>query len=483
MGKDAVSFEGPLSNVEQIHKFAIQALFDTFVEHCEGTLIVDDQARVVWINAPYAARFGSTATEVVGKPVEEVIPGSLMREVVRSGQPLLLDVMGPDDNPLVVMRLPIKDKDDRVLGAIGFALFDKIQQLAPLAAAYAKVQTELKTVRRALALVRSPKYSFACFVGESPAIIKLKAEARRMASMGTPVLITGETGTGKELLAHAIHGVSPRADGPLVIVNMGAIPENLLEAEFFGVAPGAYTGASKSGRIGKIELAQGGTLFLDEIADLPQSMQSKLLRVLQENEYEPLGSNDIRRADVRIIAATAANLDAMVKNRQFRIDLYYRLNVLPLHIPPLRERQECFPRLCAAILGSVATTTKTECRSLSRDALELLKGYAWPGNVRELRNLLERAAMLSNSPQLTAVDVAPLLPQNFLPVENEYTSHYNQAILAFEERLLRRALFESGNNVTQAAKRLGLGRSTVYKKLARIAACPDSETQSPNLDL
>ena len=467
-----ISFDGPLNNVEHVYAHAIQVLFDVFEEYSEGTVIVDDQARVVWMNTRYAARFGSTVTEAVGRPVEEVIPGSLMREVVHSGEPILLDVMGPSENPLVVMRLPIKDGKGKVLGAIGFALFDKIQKLAPLAAAHAKIQTELRAVRRALDFARSPKYSFSSFEGESPAILCLKAEARRVASMNAPVLIMGETGTGKELLAHAIHGASPRAGGPLVSVNMGAIPENLLEAEFFGVAPGAYTGAGKSGRVGKIELAQGGTLFLDEIADLPLTLQGKLLRVLQENEYEPLGSNDMRRADVRIIAATSADLAQMVKNKHFRIDLYYRLNVLPLHIPPLRERKDCLPRLGAAILNNLAVAANTEVRTLRQDALGLLASYSWPGNVRELRNLLERASMLSNTAEITAADIAPLLPQNFQPSEYGVPEDYEQAMHFFEEHLLRRTLAASDNNVPLAAKRLGLGRSTLYKKLAKLRCLP-----------
>lgn len=343
MPNSHIPFSGSLNNVAMVHHYAIRSLFDAFEQESEGTVIVDDQARVVWMNSRYAERFGSTEKDVLGRPVEEVIPGSLMREVVLSGEPLLLDIMGPSSSPLVVMRLPIKDESGKVLGAVGFALFDKIQNLAPLAAAYAKVQAELSQIRKALAVERSAKYSFSNLVGESPAILKLKTEARKAAAIDAPVLITGETGTGKELLAHAVHGSSCRANGPLVIINMGAIPETLLESEFFGVAPGAYTGANKAGRVGKLELAQGGTLFLDEIADLPLTLQGKLLRVLQEKEYEPVGSNSIRRTDIRIIAATSADLSKMVEQKTFRLDLYYRLNVLPLAIPPLRERPACLP--------------------------------------------------------------------------------------------------------------------------------------------
>ena len=215
-----------------------------------------------------------------------------------------------------------------------------------------------------------------------------------------PILIEGETGTGKELLAHAIHAASRRAARPLVSVNIAAVPETLLEAEFFGVAPGAYTGADRKGRDGKFKLADGGTLFLDEIGDMPPALQAKLLRVLQEQELEPLGSNEVMKVDVRVIAATSRDLAAMVRRGEFRADLFYRLNVLPIRLPALRERSEDIGTLVDALLGDIARRSGLAPKTLSAAALKVLEGKTWPGNVRELRNALEQAFLMSDDDEL-----------------------------------------------------------------------------------
>ncbi len=468
-----------LDNVEELYSWAIYSLFESVENHCEGTVIVDQNADVVWINSRYAARFGSTSQNAVGRPVEEVIPGSQMRDVVHSGRPILLDIMETKGPPLVVMRLPIKNEQGGILGAIGFALYDGLTPFSPLVAAFSRMKSELDSIKGVLVGERRAKYSFQNVIGQSPALLELKNKARRAAQRDVPILLTGETGTGKELLAHAIHGASPRASGPLVCVNMGAIPESLMEAEFFGVAPGAYTGALKSGRIGKLELAEGGTLFMDEIGDIPLTMQGKLLRALQEKEYEPVGSNQMKKANIRVIAATSADLPEMVARKTFRSDLYYRLNVFPLKLPPLRERPECLPALTERILKDVATQFKTACHGLGQDALALLAAQPWPGNVRELRNVLERAAMLAEGPILGAHELRPLLrPVNAPPSSagrrtDEFTpdriaGDYTEAMRAFETEFLRQALAEADGSVPQAALRLGLGRSTLYKKLKAL---------------
>ncbi len=469
--------EPSLRDLKKIRQRAIHGLFETFEQFSEGTVIVNTDGRIVWINERYAERFGfASAADVIGRPVEEVIPHTMMRQVVHSGKPILLDIMQTHTEPLVVMRLPIKDEDGTTLGAVGFALFDELKNLSPLFAHFSRVQSELDCVRKELAQERSARYSFSHFIGDSPASLEVKTRARRAAEMDAPVLLLGETGTGKELLAHAIHGASSRAHRPLVSVNMGAIPETLLEAEFFGVAPGAYTGAEKSGRAGKLHLADGGTLFLDEIGDLPLSLQGKLLRVLQEKEFEALGSNRMQRADIRIIAATAADLPALVEGKRFRADLYYRLNVLPIAVPPLRDRPGDIRALAASLLGQITAQTSLRCSRISDAAVELLRRYDWPGNVRELRNILERAAMMADADCLEADDFAPLLPYCILPGETVQAVGYDEAMAAFEAQLLRRVLTESGGSVPAAAKALGLGRSTLYKKLAKL------EPASPNRD-
>jgi len=295
--------------------------------------------------------------------------------------------------------------------------------------------------------------------------------ARRGASAESPILLQGETGTGKELLAQAIHAASPRAHKPFVSINSAAIPEALLEAEFFGTAPGAFTGADRKGRPGKLQIAQGGSLFLDEIGDMPLPLQSKLLRVLQEKEFEPVGSNEVIHSDVRIIAATSTDLEAAIKRGEFRADLYYRLNVLPIQVPALRERLDDLPALSEGILEELRSQ-----HELDRDALALLAQHAWPGNIRELRNVLERAALLSDDLILNASDIRAAIG-SFSPVQRNEAlvpgDSPNQETFAaarerFDRQLIGATLAQCAGKVDEAARRLGLGRSTLYKKMAAL---------------
>jgi transcriptional regulator with PAS, ATPase and Fis domain len=464
---------------------AMDSLFRTFENFSEGTFIVDADARVVWINKRYAARFGfSDPQQAVGRDCEAVIPNSLMREVVKTGKPILLDIMETDREPLVVTRLPLKDDAGATVGAVGFALFDELKALTPLFSHYSRVQEELIATRQSLAQARRAKYTFGSFVGTSAASLEVKRQARRAAQLESPVLLLGETGTGKELLAHAIHGGSARANQPLVTVNLAAIPDTLLEVEFFGAAAGAYTGADRKGRVGKFELANGGTLFLDEIGDMPLSVQGKLLRVLQDKEFEPLGSNRIVRADVRIIAATSADLPALVAAGRFRADLFYRLNVLTIHAPALRDRTSDIEALAYAMLEDLSTQTRGGSHvELHDDALRLLCSYAWPGNVRELRNTLERAVMLSDSERIDARALASFLgpaqggaraepvastptPATTPSVVEDGPASWSDAMATFEKRFLTDALRANGGRVIDTANQIGMGRATLYKKIA-----------------
>lgn len=460
-----------LNDYKRVQRLAIRSLFEIIEQSSEGTVIVDKDARIVWINERYARRFGlQDPSLAIGKPCESVIPGSLLRQVASNGQPILLDMMDTARDPLVVMRLPIHDGAGALIGAIGFALFDELQSLSPLLKRYMSMEQELATTR-SLLKARQAKYSFAHFIGISDATLEVKRRARRGASAESPILLLGETGTGKELLAHAIHNASSRAGGPFVSINSAAIPEALLEAEFFGTAPGAFTGADRKGRPGKLKVAQGGTLFLDEVGDMPLTLQSKLLRVLQEKEYEPVGSNEVLHSDVRLIAATSTDLEAAIRRGEFRADLYYRLNVLPINVPPLRQRLEDVPALSEAILEELRSR-----HELDAGALALLAQHAWPGNVRELRNVLERAALLSDELILTASDIraaiGTVVPASAAPPSraSDECGHesFGQARMRFERHLIETTLMQCGGNVVRAATLLGLGRSTLYKKMALL---------------
>jgi transcriptional regulator with PAS, ATPase and Fis domain len=459
-----------LKDYRRVRRLAIRSLFEIIEQSSEGTVIVDKDARIVWINERYARRFGlDDASRAIGQPCEKVIPGSLLRQVASDGQPILLDMMDTAKDPLVVMRLPIHDDMGGLIGAIGFALFDELHALSPLLKRYLSMQQELASTRSMLR-ARQAKYSFAHFIGTSAPSLEVKRRARRGASADSPVLLLGETGTGKELLAQAIHNASPRAHAPFVSINSAAIPEALLEAEFFGTAPGAFTGADRKGRPGKLQLAQGGTLFLDEIGDMPLPLQSKLLRVLQEKEYEPVGSNELIKSDVRLIAATSTDLELAIKRGEFRADLYYRLNVLPIQVPPLRARLDDLPALSEAILEELRSQ-----HELGKGAMNVLAQHAWPGNIRELRNVLERAALLSDDLLLDAHEIRAAIG-NLVPLDGKAPAFkeqpsvetYSEARQRFDRELIQSKLAQCSGSVVLAAQQLGLGRSTLYKKMAAL---------------
>lgn len=472
-------------DVDSILRVGMQSLLDLFDDSCEGTMAVDEHGRIVWINDKYVAFLGlKSAADALGRPVEEIIPNSRMREVVQNGKPILLDIMMIRDQPLVVMRIPLKDESGKTIGAIGFALYDRLQRLKPLVSKFAELQWALANTQKELAQLRHTKYSISSFIGVSPASLELKHRARRAAQLDTTVLLLGETGSGKELLAHGIHAASGRAGKPFVGVNIAAVPESLLESEFFGVAPGAYTGADRKGRDGKFKIADGGTLFLDEVGDMPLQTQAKLLRVLQEQEIEPLGSNKIIKVDVRVIAATSHDLKQLVADGKFRSDLYYRLNVLPIVLPPLRDRLADLDALCEHLLEQIATRTGMPQRELAPSARALLASYGWPGNVRELRNALEQAGMLTDSLSLTAEDFASIIPVEAVASANPGSDlggtskpamqepaeipvrPLPEAVSDLEKQLINSALASTGGNKASAARMLGISRATLYQKLA-----------------
>jgi transcriptional regulator with PAS, ATPase and Fis domain len=465
----------------RLQQKAMQSMFDCFEGLCEGTLIVDREARVVWINDRYAARLNVDPARAIGRPVEDIIPNSLMRRVVETGQPILLDLLETAGQTFVVMRMPVRDAGGAVAGAVGFALFSHYEALKPLFERFSLLQAELAKARKKLDEARRTKYTFSSFIGTSPAILEVKRLGRRAALLTAPVLLQGETGTGKELLAQAIHAGGARASQPFVSVNVAAIPETLMEAEFFGVAPGAFTGAERRPRIGKFELAHGGTLFLDEIGEMPPALQSKLLRVLQEQEFEPLGSNKVIRVDVRIVVATSRDLEAMVEDGRFRRDLYYRLNVLNIHLPPLRERPEDLQPLVEYLLEKTAPPGAARARELGPEAMDLLRRHAWPGNIRELRNVLERALMNTDEPRLEPSDF-PELQRSVPRTEDRRTpappgTTYAEGMAEAERRILAAALDACHGRVTEAARRLGIGRATFYKRLHALgSSSPNGDT-------
>jgi transcriptional regulator with PAS, ATPase and Fis domain len=486
-------------DADQVLKLAAQSMFDTFARTAMG-MVVDREHRIVWISEGYknflpALGFASAA-DFVGRRVEDAIPNTLLGQVIDSGQPILVDLLSNHAGTFLVSRLPLRNAAGEVIGAFGMVLLDHPETtMQPLMQKFIRLQGELDSARRQLAEQRRPKHTIASFVGSSAAALEVKRQARRVAQADSTVLLLGETGTGKELLAHGIHAASRRAARPFVGINIAAVPETLLEAEFFGVAPGAYTGAERKGRDGKFKVADGGTLFLDEIGDMPLALQSKLLRVLQEQEIEPLGSNRVERVDVRIVAATSRDLGAMVADGSFRADLYYRLNVLPIRLPPLRERLADLEALADALAEDIARRSGLPHKGLTPEALDLLAAQPWPGNIRELRNVLEQATLMTDELQLGAahfesalrlapgvavrpavavVAAVPRPPPSSPPPAAPATDPapallrpLQQQVEELECQAIAAALRATGGNRLAAARLLKMSRAALYDKLAR----------------
>lgn len=326
---------------------------------------------------------------------------------------------------------------------------------------------ELRAENRNLREQLGARYDIANIVGESTQMQAIFETVKRIAPTRSTVLLAGESGTGKDLIARAIHFQSTRRDKPFVKINCTAIPENLMESELFGYEKGAFTGANVS-KPGKFEQADGGTAFLDEIGDVPMAVQVKLLRILQERELERLGSNKTRQIDVRVIAATNVDLRQALEQGTFREDLFYRLNVMPIEIPPLRERPEDIPALARRFVAKFSRELGSAADSISAEGMQILREYRWPGNVRQLENVIERSMLLSQGARLEASDIKldterkprPDLGSHFIP-EGMTLDEYEQAIL-------REALRRAGGNKSQAARMLGLTRNALRYRLTQM---------------
>ncbi|HEX15679.1 MAG TPA: AAA family ATPase, partial [Deltaproteobacteria bacterium] len=303
------------------------------------------------------------------------------------------------------------------------------------------------------------KYTFGDIVTRNPRMLEILKVLPEVAVSDATVLIQGESGTGKELFARAIHDLSPRKDGPLVKVNCAAVPETLLESELFGYVKGAFTDAKRD-KPGRFKLAEGGTIFLDEIGDMPLALQAKLLRVLESKEYEPLGATKTERADVRVVAATNRDLERMVKEGQFREDLYYRLNVFKIALPPLRERSEDIPLLVEHFIAKLNRKTGKDIQGLNEEAMRLLLDHPWPGNVRELENVLEHAFILCKDRWIRPEHLPEYLRKGDTVISGG-------SLRQMERELIERTLKSCQGNISHAARQLGIHRTTLWRKLKK----------------
>lgn len=385
-------------------------------------------------------------------------------EILTTGKPIYIDLWEAGAETVFVSRVPITDQG-RIVGAVAVCVFRYLGEAQKFGDHVRNMGRELQYYKSQVRKLSGAKYSFDALIGNSPAIHEAKESAQQMAKNQTPVLILGETGTGKELFAHAIHQDGPRRDRPFISVNCASIPEGLVESELFGYDEGAFTGARKGGKPGKFELAHGGTIFLDEINELPYYVQAKLLRVLQEGEIDRVGGTEVSYVDVRVISATNADLGRLIKEKHFREDLYYRINAFQLKIPPLRERTEDIPLLCEHFIDTCNYELGTATVEVDKKALQLFANYSWPGNVRELKNVMQRACINAGS----GIIGLNHLPQEFTGKMNDTEPAAAEDLKTFlesaEKEHILRALQSVRWSRNEAADALGINRTQLYRKM------------------
>ncbi|MCF8031801.1 MAG: sigma-54 dependent transcriptional regulator [Desulfarculaceae bacterium] len=418
-----------------------------------------------------AADGGAATAAVEAEPVDLVLMDLVMPRV--GGMEALGRIKGAHPE-LPVMMMTAYGSIDSAVEALKIGAEDYLTKPLDVDEVLIKIARQLKAARLAAQVASQAerlgeRFDFSALVGESPPMRRLKETLALVAPTQATVLITGESGTGKEVVAQILHQNSPRAEGPLIKVNCAALPENLLESELFGHEKGAFTGAT-SRRQGRLAAADGGTLFLDEIGEMTPALQAKLLRALQEGEYSPVGSDKTFHADARVIAATNRDLAAAVNEGAFREDLYYRLNVVNLPMPPLRERGEDVLLLAELFLRSFAQQNQREIKGFSPTSRTRLMSYAWPGNVRELINGVERAVILSQGVQVEPDD---LLLGDKVPASGAGDSlHAGMTIREAERLLIEKTLAATEGNRTRAAEMLGITRKTLQNKIKEYGLPP-----------
>lgn len=448
----------------QLQQAQLEALLDTV---SEAICMIDEENRVVVWNHRAESLYGIARDEILRQPINRYFSNLRIREVMEKRQIVNEEYHAPcPDTHVLINARPIS-QDGRILGAISAER--DITELVQLNRQLTQKNQEMQTLKQTLTEIHTRTDPFFSIHGRGEAIRNAVNMARRVATTSVPVLLRGESGTGKELFARAIHEAS-HVPGPYVAINCGAIPANLFESELFGYEPGAFTGAERKGRVGLLEKANGGTVLLDEVGDMPREMQVKMLRTLQEKSLYRVGGNTPVGVDFRVIAATNRNLEELIRCGEFREDLYYRLNVVTIALPPLRERLDDIPELFQRSLQYFCALHDKNIVRTEPTLMAALLHYQWPGNIREFLNVLERLVILTDSEILGTRD---LPPQFRKAGENDAVSAMNQPSLQnatadLERDLIAKVLAEVAGNRAMAAQKLGIPRSTLYYKMAKL---------------
>jgi transcriptional regulator with PAS, ATPase and Fis domain len=435
-----------------------------------GIITTDPNGNILYLNKYYADFLSVNINKALGKNIKNFVPNTRMIEVAKTKTPEInfIHDFVPQGVSTIVHRIPIIE-DNEVIAVFGIILItsnesDDITEKLTL------LNTKIKHYESELKDLKSKRFTFDKIIGVTQEINKVKEDAKKASKTNLPVLIVGESGTGKEMIAQAIHYSSSRSNGPFVRINCSAIPKELFESELFGYEKGSFTGADNKGKIGKFEIANNGTIFLDEIGDMPLSLQPKLLRVLEYKEFERVGGNKVIKSDFRIIAATNKPLEDMVKKGEFRADLFFRLNVINIKIPPLRERKEDVPILIQHFIDKTLFENKIYGREIkiTEDALKCLINYSWPGNARELQNIVDRLIAITENDIIDVEDLPAYIQIGKGKKHNVSSLSLKSYLEEAEKDFIRNTLKKHNNNKNLTAKKLGIHRTLLYKKMKKL---------------
>jgi len=433
----------------------------------ESLILIDKDGIIRFMSSSNEGIYNVSVKDAIGRHITEVSPDTRLHLVLETDKAEIGESMVLKDKKRIVARLPIS-KDGRIIGAAGKLMFLHPEKLKELFERIDVLEHHIDYYRHELNQLYGSKYSFDNIIGQSDKTRAVKALAIKAAASDSPVMVMGESGTGKELYAHAIYEAGLRHKNAFIRVNCAAIPNELFESELFGYEKGAFTGAHPKGKPGKFELADNGTIFLDEIGDLPLNMQAKLLRVLQEKEVEPVGSRTPKKVNFRLISATNKDLESVISKGKFRLDLFYRINLLTIQLPPLREVKEDIPVLINHFLKELTRDRKTY--TISDQALSAMMQYNWPGNVRELKNVIERAMIVAKGDSIAFEDLQFSKQKSFGNGQHLFskgTINLKQVLETTERDTLAEALKISQNNRVKAARYLGIHRTGLYQKMKK----------------
>ncbi len=444
-------------------------VYKLIIEQLDIAVVTDKYGRYVYVTKSWEKYYGKSLDDVKGKYVKDVFPTTKIQEALETGKSIVghpVPIVNKKQEQGFCNYIPIIKNGEIVAGFI-YVIFRDEKTAVDFSRKLNNMMEELKYYQQELKQLRKAKYSIDEIIGESPAVMNLKKQIRRAAKSTSTVLIEGETGSGKELVAHSIHDLSERSLKPFIKINCAAIPSELFESELFGYEYGAFTGAKKDGKKGKFEMASSGSLFLDEINQMSLVLQPKLLRVLQEKEIEKIGGKESIPVDVRLIVATNTSLEKMVNEKKFRSDLFYRLNVINIKIPSLRQRKEDISLLVDSIIQKLNFQLGLNIQGIDNKVIEKFKEYEWPGNIRELQNVVERGMNIALTGILEWNHFEEYFENKLLRNNNSRIKKdllIKQAKKNLEKEIVIEGL-KKYNNKALCARELGISRTLLYKKI------------------